>query len=73
MNRCHKHLAATPLAVSASIIAMGHSLEFGCTALAQEPTIQRCDQLMHKLKTSEQAISQFRRGLIERDPDDETT
>ena len=73
MNRCHKHLPALPLAVMANIKAMGHSLEFGCTELAQEPTIQRCDQLMHKLKTSEQAISQFRRGLIECAADNEPT
>ena len=45
----------------------------GNDRIALEPTAGHCDRLIHKLKASEQAISQFRRGLIERSPDDETT
>jgi len=54
-----------PLAVTANIKAMGHSLEFGCTALASDPSLKRCDRLLSKIKGAEQAITQYRRALVE--------
>jgi hypothetical protein len=44
---------------------MGHSLEFGCNALANDPSLARADRLLHKIKGAEQAITQFRRALVE--------
>jgi len=44
---------------------MGHSLEFGCTALANEPSVKQCDLLLGKIKGAEQAITQVRRALVE--------
>ena len=44
---------------------MGHSLEFGCTALASDPSLKRCDRLLSKIKGAEQAITQYRRALVE--------
>ena len=69
----HKHQPAPPLSVTASIKAMGEGLVASCNELAQEPCVQRCDGLIRKLKCASQAVSQFRRGLIERGPSDEIT
>jgi hypothetical protein len=73
MNRCHKHQPPVPRAVLAHISDMGEGLSIACAELALEPTPDRCDTLVHKLKASTQAVSRFRRGLIEHGQGDETT
>ena len=65
MNRVHKRVPAPLLAVTAHLAAMGDGLATACAELAQEPSIKGCDQLVHKLKGASQAVSQFRRALIE--------
>jgi hypothetical protein len=64
VNGLHKHMPPPPLAITASIKAMGQGLAGSCNELAQEPSIQNCDGLIHKLKGASQAVSQFRRALM---------
>jgi hypothetical protein len=62
--RLHKHQPAPPIAITASLAGMGHSLEVGCNALANDPSLAQCDKLTHKLRAASQAVNQLRRGLV---------
>ena len=71
MNRVHKRVPAPPLAVLAHLSAMGDGLATACAELALELSTDHCDRLIHKLKGASQAVSQFRRALIEAGQGDE--
>ena len=43
---------------------MTEALNAACTDLARDPTPERCDQLIARLRGAEQALRQFRRVLV---------
>lgn len=43
---------------------MGQSLQAACSALADDCSIERCDELSMRLKAGEQTLSHLRRALI---------
>jgi hypothetical protein len=74
MNPVHKHEPAAGAFLIGHILDMGDGLHGACADLARDPTPERCDRLIMKLKGAEQALRQFRRALaadgeLSRDPD----
>jgi hypothetical protein len=74
MNPVHKHTPAPGSAHLSHLIDMGAALAAACTDLCREPTPERADMLLAKLKGAEAGVRQFRRQLVadqeaRRDPD----
>lgn len=64
MTGLHKHEpAATPFLIG-HLVDIGEALNAACTDLARDPTPERCDQLIARLRGAEQALGQFRRALV---------
>jgi hypothetical protein len=74
MNPVHKRSRAPGSVHFSHLIDMGAVLAGACTDLCRDPTPERCDMLLAKLRGAEQGVRQFRQALIvdgelARDPD----
>lgn len=64
MDLARRLYAPSVSAMRDSLPAMGDSLSAGCYALADDCSIERCDELAMRLKAGEQTLSHLRKALI---------
>ena len=63
MTGLHKHSPAQTPFLIGHLVDMGEALAAACSELSRDPTPERCDMLLMKLRGAEQGVRLFRQAL----------